>query len=128
VISETGAALLADLTAIVMDEMELRFSALGAVCAEQQRRDAERRRADTERAERERADQDKASLARFVTLQQTLLPPALPAVPGLDLACHYHPASPEDVGGISTTCSSSAPAGGAFSWVMCAEGAPRRRR
>ncbi|MEU0060273.1 hypothetical protein [Streptomyces sp. NPDC006334] len=32
-------------------------------------------------------------------LQRTLLPPALPAVPGLELACHYATASPRDVGG-----------------------------
>ena len=33
------------------------------------------------------------------TLQRTLLPPILPAVPGLQVAAYYHPASPEEVGG-----------------------------
>jgi sigma-B regulation protein RsbU (phosphoserine phosphatase) len=48
-----------------------------------------------EQAERER---DRAQqLAR--TLQQTLLPPALPEVPGMDVAAHYHPASLDQVGG-----------------------------
>jgi sigma-B regulation protein RsbU (phosphoserine phosphatase) len=32
-------------------------------------------------------------------LQRTLLPPALPAVPGLQVAAYYHPASPDEVGG-----------------------------
>jgi sigma-B regulation protein RsbU (phosphoserine phosphatase) len=43
--------------------------------------------------ERDRARQ----LAR--TLQQTLLPPALPAVPGMEVAAHYHAASSDQVGG-----------------------------
>jgi phosphoserine phosphatase RsbU/P len=34
-----------------------------------------------------------------VTLQQSLLPSTLPAVPGLDAAAHYHIASPDEVGG-----------------------------
>lgn len=33
------------------------------------------------------------------TLQQTLLPPSLPDVPGLQIASHYHPASNDQVGG-----------------------------
>ncbi|MET9491058.1 SpoIIE family protein phosphatase [Nocardia sp. NPDC006630] len=33
------------------------------------------------------------------TLQQTLLPPALPAVPGVEVAAYYHPASADEVGG-----------------------------
>ncbi|MDX3659761.1 SpoIIE family protein phosphatase [Streptomyces sp. ID05-26A] len=48
-----------------------------------------------EQAERER---DRAQrLAR--TLQQTLLPPVLPAVPGMQAAAYYHPASLDQVGG-----------------------------
>lgn len=48
-----------------------------------------------EQAERER---DRAQqLAR--TLQQTLLPPALPEVPGMEVAAYYHPASLDQVGG-----------------------------
>ncbi|SMD21677.1 SpoIIE family protein phosphatase [Kibdelosporangium aridum] len=33
------------------------------------------------------------------TLQQTLLPPSLPDVPGLEIASYYHPASTDQVGG-----------------------------
>jgi phosphoserine phosphatase RsbU/P len=70
---------LRDLAALVMDELEQRLSALRAVTAERERRtDAER-------------------LAR--TLQRTLLPPALPPVPGLDAAAAYHTASFDEVGG-----------------------------
>lgn len=48
-----------------------------------------------QRAERER---DRAQrLAR--TLQQTLLPPALPEVPGVQAEAYYHPASFDQVGG-----------------------------
>ncbi len=87
--------------------MELRMSARRAVSAERQRAEAEHRRAEAEhrraeaeRAARAQAERDMSAIAAFAaTLQQTLLPPALPAVPGLELACHYHPASPRDVGG-----------------------------
>ncbi|MFF7858079.1 SpoIIE family protein phosphatase [Streptomyces sp. NPDC007904] len=70
---------LQDLAALVMEELDLRLSALRTVTAERIRR------ADAER------------LAR--TLQRTLLPPALPEVPGLQAAAAYHTASPEEVGG-----------------------------
>jgi sigma-B regulation protein RsbU (phosphoserine phosphatase) len=70
---------LQDLAALVMDELELRLSAIRTVAAERDRRtEAER-------------------LAR--TLQRTLLPPALPTVPGLQAAAAYHTASPHEVGG-----------------------------
>ncbi|MFJ5810368.1 SpoIIE family protein phosphatase [Streptomyces sp. NBC_01426] len=72
-------ATLRDLAALVMDELELRLSALRTVAAERARR------ADAER------------LAR--TLQRTLLPPALPTVPGLHTAAAYHTASVDEVGG-----------------------------
>ncbi|MFI9343987.1 PP2C family protein-serine/threonine phosphatase [Streptomyces sp. NPDC052773] len=106
-ITEDDIATLADLAAIVMDEMELRLSALRALRNEQERREAESRhaemegaRAEAERAAREQAEKDKAAIAAFAsTLQRTLLPPALPVVPGLELACHYHTASVHDVGG-----------------------------
>ncbi|MBT2529276.1 SpoIIE family protein phosphatase [Streptomyces sp. ISL-99] len=92
-VSEAEMATLADLAAIVLDELELRLSALRTVRAEQEWRRAEQ-------AARERAERDKASLAAFAsTLQRTLLPPALPTIPGLELACHYQTASPQDVGG-----------------------------
>ncbi|MFF8827871.1 PP2C family protein-serine/threonine phosphatase [Streptomyces sp. NPDC015131] len=99
-ITEEDTATLADLAAIVLDEMELRLSALRALRDEQDRREAEQRHAEAERAARQKAEQDRAAIAAFAsTLQRTLLPPALPAVPGLELACHYRTASAHDVGG-----------------------------
>ncbi|MFI6857934.1 PP2C family protein-serine/threonine phosphatase [Streptomyces sp. NPDC050416] len=106
-ITEDDTATLADLAAIVLDEMELRLSALRALRNEQERREAESRQAETERARaeaeraaREQAEKDKTAIAAFAsTLQRTLLPPALPVVPGLELACHYRTASVHDVGG-----------------------------
>lgn len=106
-ITEDDTATLADLAAIVLDEMELRLSALRALRDEQEQREAESRhaeaeraRAEAERAAREQAEQDKAAIAASAsTLQRTLLPPALPVVPGLELACHYRTASAHDVGG-----------------------------
>ncbi|MFF7816456.1 PP2C family protein-serine/threonine phosphatase [Streptomyces sp. NPDC007945] len=92
-ISEADSATLADLAAVVRDQLELRLSALHVVRAEQEKRQAE------EEARR-RAERDKAAIAAFAsTLQRTLVPPALPAVPGLELACHYQTASPQQVGG-----------------------------
>ncbi|MER5809103.1 GAF domain-containing SpoIIE family protein phosphatase [Streptomyces sp. NPDC002033] len=92
-ITEDDTATLADLAAIVLDELELRLSALNALRAEQERR------IEQEEA-RERAERDTAAIQAFASaLQRTLLPPALPVVPGLELACHYATASPRDVGG-----------------------------
>ncbi|MER7042608.1 PP2C family protein-serine/threonine phosphatase [Streptomyces microflavus] len=71
-------AALQNLAALVMDQLEMRLSAIRTVTAERQMRTA---------AER---------LAR--TLQRTLLPPALPQVPGLRAAA-YHAASADEVGG-----------------------------
>jgi sigma-B regulation protein RsbU (phosphoserine phosphatase) len=51
------------------------------------------------RARRE-AEKERARVTELArTLQQTLLPPVLPAVPGLSVAAHYHPASADQVGG-----------------------------
>ena len=61
----------------------------------------ERRAYETEllRASHE-AEQERERLRRInATLQTTLLPPALPDVPGLQIAAHYHIASPDEVGG-----------------------------
>lgn len=92
-ITEDDTATLADLAAIVLDELEMRLAALTALRAEQERR-IEQQEA------RERAERDTAAIQAFAsTLQRTLLPPALPVVPGLELACHYATASPQDVGG-----------------------------
>ncbi|MEU9443106.1 GAF domain-containing SpoIIE family protein phosphatase [Streptomyces sp. NPDC048304] len=70
---------LRDLAELAMEELDLRLSAVRPVAAERARR------ADAER------------LAR--TLQRTLLPPALPTVPGLHAAAACHTASPDEVGG-----------------------------
>lgn len=92
-ITEDDTATLADLAAIVLDELEVRLSALEALRVEQERR------REQEEA-RERAERDKSAIETFAsTLQRTLLPPALPVVPGLELACHYATASPQNVGG-----------------------------
>ncbi|MCY0954068.1 PP2C family protein-serine/threonine phosphatase [Streptomyces sp. H27-S2] len=92
-ITEADTATLADLAAMVMSELELRLSALRLVRAE-------RERAEVERVMRQQAEKDKAELAAFAsTLQRTLLPPALPAIPGMELACHYFTASARAVGG-----------------------------
>ncbi|HEV7976966.1 PP2C family protein-serine/threonine phosphatase [Amycolatopsis sp.] len=49
---------------------------------------------------RQEADVDRARLQRLATtLQGTLLPPALPSVPGLEIAAHYRIASHDQVGG-----------------------------
>lgn len=49
---------------------------------------------------RQEADRERERLQRLATtLQQTLLPPALENVPGLDVAAHYHIASVDEVGG-----------------------------
>ncbi|MFB9721428.1 PP2C family protein-serine/threonine phosphatase [Planobispora longispora] len=70
---------LQDLAALVTGELELRMAAARTVAAERELRAG---------AER---------LAR--TLQRTLLPPALPRVPGLHAAAAYHPFSADEVGG-----------------------------
>ena len=69
-----------------MDELELRLSAIREVQREQGLR--ERALAEQGRAE---------SLAR--TLQRTLSPPRLPQIAGLEVAAHYEPFAPEEVGG-----------------------------
>ncbi|MCX4571980.1 SpoIIE family protein phosphatase [Streptomyces sp. NBC_01571] len=49
---------------------------------------------------RQESDRERERLKRLnVTLQQTLLPPTLVGVPGLDVAAHYHVASADEVGG-----------------------------
>nr|WP_306432873.1 GAF domain-containing SpoIIE family protein phosphatase [Streptomyces harenosi] len=77
--TDTQLDALQDLAALVMEELELRLSAIRTVTAERDRR-----------AEAEH-------LAR--TLQRTLLPPALPTVPGLHAAAAYHTATEQEVGG-----------------------------
>ncbi|WP_235926459.1 PP2C family protein-serine/threonine phosphatase [Actinokineospora pegani] len=49
---------------------------------------------------RQAAERDRDRLQRLAsTLQQTLLPPKLPDVPGMRVAGYYHPASADQVGG-----------------------------
>jgi sigma-B regulation protein RsbU (phosphoserine phosphatase) len=49
---------------------------------------------------RRQADLERDRLQQLATtLQRTLLPPALPGVPGLDIAAYYHSASVEEIGG-----------------------------
>lgn len=92
-ITEADTATLADLAAMVLDAMELRLSGLRLLREEQQRRKGEAQA-------RVQAERDMEAITAFATtLQRTLLPPALPAVPGLELACHYQTDSPRDVGG-----------------------------
>ncbi|MGZ3147168.1 PP2C family protein-serine/threonine phosphatase [Lentzea chajnantorensis] len=63
------------------------------------RQEAERAYAAAEQA-RLQAEADRERLAAtLAVLQQTLLPPSLPAVPGVELAGHYHTASPDQLGG-----------------------------
>ena len=51
-------------------------------------------------AARREADRERDRLARLAsTLQRTLLPPVLPVVPGVEVAAHYHAASPDEIGG-----------------------------
>ncbi|WP_327308430.1 SpoIIE family protein phosphatase [Streptomyces sp. NBC_01298] len=49
---------------------------------------------------RQESERERERLQRLnATLQRTLLPPTLANVPGLDVAAHYHIASPDEVGG-----------------------------
>jgi phosphoserine phosphatase RsbU/P len=49
---------------------------------------------------RQEADRERDEVRRLATaLQRSLLPPVLPTVPGLDVAAHYHAASPDEVSG-----------------------------
>jgi sigma-B regulation protein RsbU (phosphoserine phosphatase) len=77
---------LRELAAIVMDELELRLSAMREVQQEQHLREQAFR-------EQDRAEE----LAR--TLQRTLSPPRLPEIRGLEVAAHYEPFAAEQVGG-----------------------------
>jgi phosphoserine phosphatase RsbU/P len=49
---------------------------------------------------RQVADRERDEVRRLATaLQRSLLPPVLPAVAGLEIAAHYHAASPDEVSG-----------------------------
>ncbi|MFD7922099.1 PP2C family protein-serine/threonine phosphatase [Streptomyces sp. NPDC059740] len=67
--------------------------------ADRARREAEEAREEAEQARRQ-AEADRARLTEaLATLQQSLLPTSLPAVPGLETAAYYHTASPDRLGG-----------------------------
>lgn len=79
-------AILQDLAAVVADQLELRLSALKTLRQE--------------RKMRVQAECDAETIEAFAsTLQRTLLPPALPPISGIELACHYYAASPRQVTG-----------------------------
>ena len=77
---------LRQLAGLVVDELELRLSARTFVSWE-----AELRRT----AERDRRSAEELATA----LQRALLPPALPDIPGVDVAARYRPAGSADIGG-----------------------------
>ncbi|WUH92854.1 SpoIIE family protein phosphatase [Streptomyces sp. NBC_00433] len=67
--------------------------------AEQAGGEAEQARAEAEAAH-QGVEAERARLQRVVTiLQKSLLPPALPRMPGMDAAAYYHPASVDVIGG-----------------------------
>jgi len=78
-ITEQETAILTDLAALVMDELELRLSARTALAAAQHRLDEVERLAQA--------------------LQSSLLPPGLPDIPHLQLAAIYQPLDRHRVGG-----------------------------
>ena len=78
-LTDEETATLVDMAAIVMDELELRLRARDAV--------------DQEQALRDQAERTARSL------QESLLPPALPAIPGAELTALYQPADAGQVGG-----------------------------
>jgi sigma-B regulation protein RsbU (phosphoserine phosphatase) len=85
-VSDEQLATLEDLAAIVMNELELRQSALTTVRAERELRDA--------------AERNRATMHEYAAvLQRALLPSALPTIPGLSMAAHYHPVASGQVGG-----------------------------
>ena len=111
---EVDLAVLDDLAAIVMEQLEWRLLSLDAVLDERRLRDTAQSdrddavvardvaRLDRDDAVRDRniAERERDLIQEFATaLQQTLLPPMLPEIAGLELACHYHPASTRQVGG-----------------------------
>lgn len=85
-ITDDEVATLRDLAAVVVDELEVRRAALGSVRNERQLR--------------EHAQRDKHRVERVArTLTQTLVPPRLPTVPGLEVASHHRPVSADNLGG-----------------------------
>jgi phosphoserine phosphatase RsbU/P len=75
---------------------------------------------------REESERERRRLQDLVaTLQRSLLPPILPAVPGLDAAAHYHNASPDEIGGdFYDLFPLSKDRWGLFLGDVCGKGAP----
>ncbi len=93
-------AVLHDLSAIVMEQLEWRLLSLDAVLDERKLRDTAQSDRDEAVRDRNIAERERDIIQEFASaLQQTLLPPMLPEIAGLELACHYHPASARQVGG-----------------------------
>jgi sigma-B regulation protein RsbU (phosphoserine phosphatase) len=104
-IMEREVQTLQDLAAVVMDELELRLAAIGEV----------------QQAIRQQHHAEK--LAR--TLQESLSPPHLPRVAGLDVAVHYEPFAVEEVGGDFYDLFPLTPdRAGFFLGDVCGKGAP----
>ncbi|MDG4667521.1 SpoIIE family protein phosphatase [Mycobacterium sp. 236(2023)] len=99
--------ILEDLAAIVMEQLELRLSALDAVGLERRLRDAAETARDVARRERDQAqtdrgiaERDRDSIEEYAAaLQRTLLPPSLPHIDGLAVASYFRPISSRQVGG-----------------------------
>lgn len=100
VAGEVDLAVLDNLAAIVMEQLEWRLFSLDAVLDERKLRDTAQSDRDEAVRDRNIAERERDIIQEFATaLQQTLLPPMLPEIAGLELACHYHPASTRQVGG-----------------------------
>ncbi|MGN7782731.1 SpoIIE family protein phosphatase [Mycolicibacterium sp. 22603] len=126
--SPSQLSVLADLAVVVIEQLELRLSSSEALTLEHGLRTIAEAELDSTRADRDaarrdrdsahleldeaRSDRDEAQLDReaaererdsiddyATALQQVLVPPVLPEIPGLDLVAGYHPASPRDVSG-----------------------------
>ena len=107
-------AILEDLAAVVMEQLELRLMSLDAVHLEQRLRGAAESDRDDARGERDQARLDRDSAVRdrgiaerdrdrteeyAAVLQRTLLPPSLPDIDGVRLASYFRPFSARRVGG-----------------------------
>ena len=75
---------------------------------------------------RKKAELEREHSQRLVsTLQQTLVPPALASPPGMDVAAHYHIASPDEVSGdFYDLFPLAKDAWGLFLGDVCGKGAP----
>ena len=112
--TENEIAILSDLAAIVMDELELRLSALTTVSDER---------------EVHSTAEDRATIEDYAAaLQRSLLPPSLPNIPGLSLAAHFHPRRRLKSAVTSTTCSHWTRSAGHSSSATSRDTARRRRR